>query len=419
MTNKLLESSIVPESTPKLHQHEFGDQLAFSGRRVRSHTQTYRPASIANALKIADLAALLLAGFTGYILRFGFSTPLSSVGHLFIYLSTIVTLVSLHMAHSYRVRALKSLNDQLGTLFIGGAGALCVILVCGFLSHTLAAYSRIWLISSAMIALALLLINRIVITRIVSRAIRAGQLVESIVIVGANEHAEKMISTILGIPDCGVKILGVFDDRIQRPLPPSLRPRLLGTTDKLLAFIRQNRVDRVVVALPWVASDRINHLLKKLRTVPVRIDLVPNDVVWQFPTINMERLAGVPLLTVANARIDEQSGIAKRIEDLVISATLLTLLSPLMLIIALAVRLDSKGPALFKQRRHGFNNQVFEVYKFRSMTMADSAKTEITQATRNDARITRVGKFLRRSSLDELPQLFNVLLGQMSVVAQH
>ena len=414
--NNLLESTMATESPALPHTYTAEEDVPFSGRRARNHSGKYRPAFIVNTLRISDFAALLVAGFAGYYLRFGISSPISSGSHLFIYFIAIVTVVSLHVAQGYRIRALTSLSSQLGTLFVGGAGALFLILTCGFLSGTLRNYSRIWLVSSVLTAATLLLVNRIAVTRLVSRAFKNKQLMESIVIVGANEHAEKMIATILGTPNCGVNILGVFDDRVQRPLPPSLCPRLLGSTDKLLSYIRRNQVDRVVVALPWIATSRINELLKKLRTVPVRIDLVPNDVVWQFRAMNMERLGGVPVVTIANAKIDVQSGLAKRMEDVVIAASLLTLAAPLMVLIALAIKLDSKGPALFKQRRHGFNNQIFEVYKFRSMTMADSSNTEITQATRNDPRITRIGKFLRRSSLDELPQLFNVLMGHMSVV---
>jgi Undecaprenyl-phosphate glucose phosphotransferase len=414
--NNLLEPNITPKPAKFLQHEAVEDMSAFLGRRSASHSGKYRPTFIVNTLKLVDLSALLLAGFIGYLLRFGFSAPISSASHLFIYLSTIVTIVSLHMARGYQIPSLTSLSTQLSTLFIGGAGALFMILTCGFLSGTLREYSRFWLMSSLMIAVALLLLNRIAITKLVRRAVKMQQLVESIVIVGANEHAEKIINTILATPHSGVNILGIFDDRVDRPLPAALRLRLLGSTDKLLAYIRCNKVDRVIVALPWIASDRITVLLKKMRTVPVRIDLVPNEIVWQFHTINMECLTSVPVLTIANGRIDVQSGLVKRMEDIVISALLLMLASPLMLLIVLAIRLDSKGPALFKQRRHGFNNQIFEVYKFRSMTMADSANTEVMQATRNDHRITRVGKFLRRSSLDELPQLFNVLMGHMSIV---
>jgi Undecaprenyl-phosphate glucose phosphotransferase len=416
MINNLLEPNAASVEQTQSTLASIDDQIVLSDFRATRHSGKYRRASLINLLKTADVTVLLLAGFLGYFLRFGFSSPLSQANHLFIYLSAIVTIVSLHLANGYRSTSLTSLNTQLSTLFVGGTGALFVILACGFLSHTLESYSRLWLMFTTLIATVLLLVNRIAMTRHVRHAIHSKKLMESIVIVGANEHAEKMIATILDTPYSGVNILGVFDDRVRRPLPPSLCPRLLGSTDKLLSYIRSNHVDRVVVALPWVASDRINALLKKLRTVPVRIDLVPNDVVWQFPAINMERLGNVPVLTVANGRIDEQGGLVKRMEDLAIASLLLVLTSPLLLFIALLIRLDSKGPVLFKQRRHGYNNQIFEVYKFRSMKMADAPSAEITQATRNDPRITRIGKFLRRSSLDELPQLFNVLMGHMSIV---
>lgn len=384
--------------------------------RDADQSRKYRLPAMMNALKLADVLALLVAGVGGYFLRFGLASDLSSTGHLLIYLSTLVTVVSLQLAHAYRVRSINSLSALLNSLFVGGASALSLMLLCGYLSGTLHAYSRAWLVCSVLLSATLLLLNRIMLTQVVRRACRTERLTEAIVVVGANERAEKMIEAIGRTANANVKVLGVFDDRVRRDMPSSLRPQLLGSTDAMLQYIRRNRVDRVVVTLPWVGSDRIHALLKKLRTVPVRIDLVPSDVVWQFPTINMERLGSVPVLTIANGRVDEQIGAIKRIEDLVISSVVLLLISPVLLLVALAIKLDSKGPIIFKQRRHGFNNEVFEVYKFRSMTVADSASANVVQAIRNDRRVTRVGRFLRRSSLDELPQLFNVLLGHMSIV---
>jgi Undecaprenyl-phosphate glucose phosphotransferase len=414
--NNVDPSVVADEEEMMLAQGGAGQLGSMHGNRAADASARYRLPFLLNVLKLADGVVLLLAGFGGYVVRFGFEAELSPTNHLFIYLSTVVTIVSLHLAQGYRVRALPSLYSMLSTLVVGAMGALSLILVCGYLSGTLYTYSRIWLVSSALSSFALLLLNRVLITQVVERARQADLLTESIVVVGATERAELVIDAIRGTPHSNVKILGVFDDRVQRQLPASLRPQMLGSTNTLLNYIRRNRVDRVVVALPWVATDRIEAILKKLRTVPVRIDLVPNNVVWQFPAINMERLASVPVLTVANGRVDEQMGMVKRLEDLVISSILLVLISPLLLLIALAIKLDSPGPVIFKQRRHGFNNQVFEVYKFRSMTVADSASKEVVQATKNDRRVTRVGKFLRRSSLDELPQLFNVLFGHMSIV---
>lgn len=381
-----------------------------------SFTRKYRPARIANTLRVADITALLLAGFIGHAFRFGVSSPFSAAEYLLVYLGIVVTVVALHLANCYRVRDFSSLSTHGSTLFIGGTGALSVILICGFLSGTLQDYSRIWMTFSVTMAAVLLMLNRIVAIKLMDRAIRTKRLMESIVIVGANEHAEKMINAILDSPSSAINILSIFDDRAQRTFPESLQHRVLGSTNHLISYIRSNHVDRVVVTLPWIASDRINTLLKKLRTVPVRIDLVPNDIVWQFSGINMERLGSVPVLTVANGRIEEQGGMIKRMEDLLLSSLIFALLSPVLILIFGAIKLESNGPALFKQRRHGYNNRVFEVYKFRSMQISDDARMELKQATRDDPRVTRVGKFLRRSSLDELPQLINVLKGEMSIV---
>lgn len=407
-----LEHSIAADDEALLLAH----QRAGESSHASDASGKYRLSSLLGWLKLADIAALLAAGFGGFFLRFGLDETLTSADHLFIYLSTVVTIVSLHVAQGYRERSLSSLYALISSFFVGGTGALCLMLACGYLSRSLYSYSRVWLVSSVLASAALLLLNRVAITQWVHRAKRADLLTETIVIVGANERAEMIVDAIRNTPHSNIKILGLFDDRVQRQIPDALQGRLLGSTNTLLQYIRRYRVDRVVVALPWLASDRIDTLLKKLRTVPVRIDLVPNNVVWQFPAINMERLGSVPVLTVANGRVGEQMGVVKRIEDLVISSLLIVLISPLLLLIALAVKLDSKGPVIFRQRRHGFNNQVFEVYKFRSMTVADSASADVVQATRNDRRVTRVGKFLRRSSLDELPQLFNVLFGHMSIV---
>ena len=392
------------------------DKSHFSKHQVNETSGKYRLPFLLNLLKFADVAVLLTVGFGGHYLMFGTEAKLTSSNHLFIYLSTELTIVALHTVRAYPLREMPALHSSLNRLLAGATAALLMILIVGFLSGALQLQSRAWVIASAMSSLVLLMLNRVVISQFLRSTSRSGMFTESIVVVGANEHAELMIDALRTARNSNIKVCGVFDDRVQRELPASLLPQMLGSTDFLLNYIRKNRVDRVVVTLPWVASDRIEALLKKLRTVPVRIDLVPNNVVWSFPTINMERLGTVPVLTVANGRVDKQIGMIKRAEDLIISILMLILLSPLMLLIALTIKVDSKGPAIFKQRRHGFNNRVFEVYKFRTMTVADSASVEVVQATRNDKRVTRIGKFLRKSSLDELPQLLNVLLGHMSFV---
>lgn len=387
-----------------------------SGSREHGGRAGLKWPTILNVFRLADLCAMLLAGLAGHFLRFGKIFPTQPSDHLFLYFSAGLIVASLHLSGGYRLRTLNSLNSLLSTLFIAGTGALLAILTFGYLTGTLVNYSRLWLVGTAVIGSTLLLANRVVLTLFIRRSIRCGQLAERIVLVGANDVADKTIASILATPRSGIEILGMFEDRVNRPLPALSGVPVIGGTDDLLTYVRTNRVDRIVVTLPWINSERINELLKKLRTVPVRVDLVPHDVVWQFPAIDMERLAGVPVLTIANAKVDEQIGVIKRLEDIVISSLLILIASPILALVAIAIRLDSKGPVIFRQKRHGFNNEIFEVYKFRSMRQADSMSANVVQATKGDPRVTRVGRFLRKSSLDELPQLFNVLLGTMSIV---
>lgn len=368
-----------------------------------------------NALRACDFLALFVAGSIANVIRFGDWTPDSS-NLMFLYFASIATLVALQLAGCYRPKILVNLGDQLSALFVGGIGATMTILLGGFITGSMADYSRAWIVGSVGIGTMILIGNRIMISMVAKKIVQQGHLRERIVLVGVNDHAEKIIANMSGQAFPDLNLLGIFDDRATRVSHSLGGYPIIGTVDELLAYVRVNKVDRVVVTLPWTSSQRIQWLLKKLRTVPVRIDLVPHDMIWQFQLHDMERLADIPIITVANRRIDEQSGLVKRIEDIVLSVLLLLLTGPIMLLIALAIKLDGPGPVLFRQKRHGFNNEVFDVFKFRSMKPSGDQDGTVKQATRDDDRVTRVGRFLRRSSLDELPQLLNVLMGTMSVV---
>lgn len=290
------------------------------------------------------------------------------------------------------------------------------MVIIGYFSGVLEDYSREWVYTSIVIGGTFLVLSRVAVAIFFHVSKGANQLKESVVIIGANEQAERMLSWVLTARFSQIKVLGVFDDRVRRAVSPCFKNCLLGSTDSFLEYARKNHVDRVVVALPWSASKRINELLDKCRTVPTQIDLLPDNLVWNISSVAMERLGGVPVVTVANSRLVAQSGLLKRIEDIVLSVFLILLTMPVMALIGIAIKIDSKGPILFKQKRYGYNNKVIEVYKFRSMCATASQSCIFVQASRNDPRITRLGKFLRRSSLDELPQLFNVLVGNMSIV---
>lgn len=389
------------------------------------HTSGYEQESmfvradvLSGLLRAGDLLILVLVGIAAHLLCFAGASP-TSHDLLVLFSISIAIVISLQIVGSYRLNVHFPIRQYYANLtkalLIGTMGIASYYFLFGHFPLDLNDDHRRWIALLIFGDVVAVVTNRISLRHYIQAAIHKGHLIDRIVVVGANERTEKVLSTLLEAKHPGIELLGVFEDRVDRDLP-SLPIPVLGTTDDLVGYIRSKRVDRVIVTLPWVSSVRIDVLLQKLRSVPVRIELVPNELIWQFPCANFSRIGTVPLLTLANGRIDQQRGLAKRCEDLVISLLLALLASPLFLLIALLIVLDSKGPILFKQNRHGFNNKIFSVYKFRSMHVQEANPSVIAQATHLDARVTRVGRFLRRSSLDELPQLLNVIVGDMSIV---
>ncbi len=235
-----------------------------------------------------------------------------------------------------------------------------------------------------------------------------GRLTPNVVIVGATPAAEKLIRTALETRE--VNILGVFEDRLSRA-PKSIEGvPVLGDTGALIGHKIMPYVDRVVITVNPAAQSRVRELIDRLSILPNEINLVveAEDA--------LPRLADAPLSRVSGEPEDLRRAMVKRVQDLAVGVLALALSTPIMALIALAVRMDSPGPVFFRQRRHGFNNEEILVWKFRSMRQeaADHAATK--QVSADDDRVTKVGRFIRRTSLDELPQLFNVLKGEMSLV---
>jgi len=191
---------------------------------------------------------------------------------------------------------------------------------------------------------------------------------------------------------------------------------VLGNLNALVATIREGNVDQVIVALPWSAEVRLQQVVSKLALTPVRIRLAPDLASFVFARRPVVLLGEMPVMTLFERPISGVDAWAKSAEDRVLATLAVIMLAPVMLAIALLIRIDSPGPIFFRQSREGFNNRPFRVFKFRTMYHNRAQLEAITQASRRDPRITRVGAILRRTSLDELPQLFNVLQGDMSMV---
>lgn len=235
-----------------------------------------------------------------------------------------------------------------------------------------------------------------------------GLLTPNVVIVGATPTARALINTLIKAGD--VNIIGIFDDRASRSPDAVLGIPVLGGLEALVNHRTLPAVDLVVITVPPRAQARIAELLDRLSSAPNQIMLAMDD------GDGAERLGHVALRRLDGRRANGWNALSKRAQDVLLAGLALIPLAPVLLLVAAAVKLDTPGPVFFRQRRHGFNNEEFFVWKFRSMRTDAADATAALQVQANDNRVTRIGRFIRRTSLDELPQLFNVLSGEMSLV---
>lgn len=243
---------------------------------------------------------------------------------------------------------------------------------------------------------------------------RNGRLTPNIVIVGATPAAKRMIEAAAASGEANV--IGIFDDRADRVPKTLAGVPVLGDTQALLASRVMPYVDRIVITVQPSAQNRVRELIERLRIMPNEVSLLMEMADSDAHGRTLSRIADTPLARVSGESLDINKAVAKRLQDLAVGALALALGAPLMLLVAVLIKLDSPGPVFFRQRRHGFNNEEILVWKFRSMRQEASDFAAVRQVSADDDRVTRVGRFIRKTSLDELPQLFNVLAGEMSLV---
>lgn len=242
-----------------------------------------------------------------------------------------------------------------------------------------------------------------------------GQLIPTIVMLGATEAARRLIEENARRRE--LNILAIFDERLSRAPHNIHGVPVVGKIQDMLEWEALPYVDRIVVTLPSMAETRKREFVRQVRKLPNNIAFV-DDAFENLDHVHqrLSQIASVNLRDMASRSVSGRHIVAKRLMDIVISGTALLVLSPILALVALAIRLDSPGPILFKQKRQGFNNRVFDVFKFRSLKVDQQDRDARSQVTAGDSRVTRVGRFIRKTSIDELPQLFNVLKGDMSLV---
>jgi Undecaprenyl-phosphate glucose phosphotransferase len=327
-------------------------------------------------------------------------------------------LTILGLRWTYTIPALGSVARQAVDLGLALMLSLAGLIVLGALSGDYSVEEKTWLFDWLLAAWAVCLIARVVLAKALADWAAEGRLARRAVIVGGGEAANELIERLDDTASETIQILGLFDDRDRERSPETVGSyRKLGRFDDLVSFCREQRVDLLIIALPITAEERILYILKKLWVLPIDVRIAALGSKLRLRSRVYNYIGDVPFLPIFDRPMSDWNVALKSIEDRLFASIALVLLSPVMALIALAVKLDSRGPVLFKQIRYGFNNEKIEVYKFRSMYVDRLDAGGAKLVTRNDSRVTRVGYFIRRASLDELPQLFNVALeGNLSLV---
>lgn len=368
-------------------------------------------------MRILDIVAVVVSGVTAYYYRFG-HIDFSQRYLVALITAALVTLVVFPSFHLYESARAKGFWQNIQNL-IKAMGAVVLLLAgLAFLTKTGESFSRAWFITTAIFSVSLLVLFRCTLL-VFLRLMRAhGWNERRVIIIGARELTQKLVETVQQSLWTGFRIIAIFDDHVDEKKVMIGNIPILPTPSNIDAYLaaHEETIDEVWLTLPLTAEARVKELLHDLRhqTIPIRFVL---DIFGaSFFSHSIADLAGFPALNLNYSPMVGLNRFVKAIEDRVLALFIVLLISPILLLIALGVKFSSKGPVFFKQRRHGWDGRIIKIYKFRTMYEHQEQQGVVTQATQNDTRITPFGKFLRRTSLDELPQFLNVLQGRMSIV---
>jgi exopolysaccharide biosynthesis polyprenyl glycosylphosphotransferase len=343
----------------------------------------------------------------------------------FLLVLTILLIVAYKIDNVYVPRRLGMWLDQMSRIVRSTMIAMLIMIGITFVYQPFF-YSRLIYLYATILIVALLGLGRFVWGAILSQLRRRGFGVSRVLIVGAGDVGRMVIRTVMAQPEFGYRIMALVDDHVESSaLSIGPVPTIEGT-QCLPQIIAEKNIDEVIVTLPWTDHQRILDIFQLCESLGVRARTVPDLFQLSLNRVDVEDLGGVPVIGLKPASIRGANLIVKRIMDVALGSLMLLITSPLMIISALAIKLDSPGPVIFRQKRVGAHGQEFVVFKFRSMREgADEEKDQLLEFNemngplfkmRADPRTTRLGRFLRRFSIDELPQLFNVLRGEMSMV---
>jgi polysaccharide biosynthesis protein PslA len=370
---------------------------------------------------VACLDFLLILVTAGILFGCYFRSPERVAHQPAVYLSSalisaIIFVGIFERLRGYSLKQLQALQWQLSRVGIVWAIGVSTLLLAGFVGRVSGGYSRGWALLWFLATPISLMAARTVQYAVLARWLDVGALARRVVIVGAGDDGQRLVKQLCLHDDKSFIIAGIFDDRrSRRPSQVDGIP-VLGTTDDLLDLARRESIDEVVVALPLTAAGRLEELFGKLTAIPSDLRLSVSNVAERLPIRGVDYFGATPVLNIVDRPLKQGRGLCKWLEDKLLAGLVLFFVGPLMALIVVLIKLDSRGPMFFVQPRFGFNNNVIHVLKFRTMYADKCDHTGAQRTVQDDPRVTRIGRILRSLSWDELPQLINVMRGDMSLV---
>ena len=409
--------SHVPQSSPAAARLSttLNDLVA---PRANGAVDLLSPVVVIGLVRFLDFAIAVVTGFGLAVLYVGLPTVAADLLYgTVIAIAALATVIAFDLLGLYSMRALAAFPLNLPRLMLGWASALALAGLFVFFIKAGSELSRVWLavwLLSGGLAFAF---ARGLVGASLRKLHAAGHLTRRAVIYGTGALTDDLIAMLEADQGTEIRIVGVFDERrVGRSIASPSEAARLGSLDDLVDVARAMRVDLVIVSLPLAGERRLQEVAGRLSVLPADIRLPAHATQIRLSPRLYSHVGPVAMIDLSDRPIADWGHVMKWLFDKAFGLVSLALLAPVMLAVAIAIKLDSRGPILFRQRRYGFNNELIEVLKFRSMyvDMCDRDATRLV--TKGDPRVTRVGRFIRKTSLDELPQLFNVLKGELSLV---
>ena len=365
---------------------------------------------VAQFLDLAGILALAIGIYTLYLNNQSFTREYSTA-LIFTSLLTLFVFPKFGVYLSWRGR---SKFKRLRVITSAWITVITILVISSVILKNSNHYSRVWFFSWSLSSLIYLISIRHLVDYVLSKFRKKGWNKKNIIVFGAGKLGNRVAENLLKAEWTGFNILSFFDD-LNKEGSSILNIPILKSSE-LKTFVESNNIQELWITLPLREEQRVRSLLHELRHLTLSIKYVPD--IFGFRILNQKatEIAGIPIMQLNTTPMHGVNILIKELEDKILSLLILLFISPLMLLVAIAIKIESKGPIFFKQRRHGWNGKEIKVYKFRSMKLHNEEKGHVTQAKKFDSRITKVGAFIRRTSLDELPQFFNVLQGRMSIV---